>query len=85
MECARVGVRAAAAREHIFDKFYSASAESALAGVGLGLYICRELVALHGGTLEYAERPEGGSRFCFTLPIATEGEGGKGDEDDPGD
>ncbi|MCL4396500.1 MAG: ATP-binding protein, partial [Chloroflexi bacterium] len=36
------------ARELIFDKFYSA-AESSLAGVGLGLYICRELVALHGG------------------------------------
>jgi signal transduction histidine kinase len=74
-----------AAREHIFDKFYSASAESALAGVGLGLYICRELVALHGGRLWYEERPGGGSRFCFTLPITAEAQGGKSDAEDSGD
>lgn len=73
-----------AARDHIFDKFYSASAESALAGAGLGLFICRELVALHGGRLWYEERPEGGSRFCFTLPAAEEENDGESDEEDSG-
>jgi K+-sensing histidine kinase KdpD len=59
-------------RERIFDKFYIAAADKALAGVGLGLFICRELVRLHGGCIWVEEQPGGGSRFCFTLPIAAE-------------
>lgn len=58
-------------RELIFDKFYSV-ADKALAGVGLGLFICRELIRLHGGRIWVEERPGGGSRFCFTLPLAAE-------------
>lgn len=57
-------------RELIFDKFYS-TADKALAGIGLGLFICRELVRLHGGRIWVEERPGGGSRFCFTLPLAS--------------
>ncbi len=56
-------------RARIFDKFYIAAEDKALAGVGLGLFICRELVQLHGGQIWLEERPGGGSRFCFTLPI----------------
>jgi signal transduction histidine kinase len=58
--------------ERIFDKFYIAAADKALAGVGLGLFICRELVRLHGGCIWVEDRPGRGSRFCFTLPIAAE-------------
>jgi signal transduction histidine kinase len=72
------------ARERIFDKFYSLPAQSTLAGVGLGLYICRELVALHGGRLWYEARREGGSRFCFTLPASPGRPDGEGDDQDPG-
>jgi signal transduction histidine kinase len=73
----------AEARERIFDKFYSLPAQSTSAGVGLGLYICREFVALHGGRLWYEARPEGGSRFCFTLPASPERPDGEGDDQDP--
>jgi K+-sensing histidine kinase KdpD len=59
-------------RERIFDKFYVGVAEKALAGVGLGLFICRELVRMHGGRIWVEGRPGGGSRFCFTLPLADE-------------
>jgi signal transduction histidine kinase len=72
------------AREHIFDKFYSASSESALAGVGLGLFICQQVVALHHGRLWFEERAGGGSRFCFTLPVAAEGNDGQSHAEDPG-
>ncbi|MCD6290199.1 MAG: hypothetical protein J7M34_06815 [Anaerolineae bacterium] len=58
-------------REHIFDKFYVGTGNEALAGVGLGLFICRELVRLHGGRIWVEDRSGGGSRFCFTIPIAT--------------
>lgn len=38
-------------------------------GVGLGLYIVRELVEAQGGSITAARRPEGGSCFSFTIPL----------------
>jgi signal transduction histidine kinase len=39
-------------------------------GLGLGLAISRDLVQLHGGTIEAANRPEGGAIFTVRLPAA---------------
>ena len=73
-------------REKIFDKFYIASRNQALAGVGLGLFISRELVRLHGGRIWLEDSDLGGSRFCFTLPVyQTEGESGESNPKDSGD
>ncbi|GJM83330.1 hypothetical protein HMSSN139_58260 [Paenibacillus sp. HMSSN-139] len=44
--------------------------ERAAGGFGLGLSICRQLVALHGGTLEVSSTLGRGSVFTFTLPLA---------------
>lgn len=59
-------------RERVFDKFYTTVENQALAGAGLGLFVCRELVQLHGGRIWMEDRPGGGSRFCFTLPRMSE-------------
>ncbi|MFL6682450.1 MAG: DUF4118 domain-containing protein [Burkholderiaceae bacterium] len=52
----------------IFEKFERGRKESATPGVGLGLAICRAIVAAHGGAIRGQTRPEGGARFVFTLP-----------------
>ncbi len=56
-------------RERVFDKFYTSSNEQAFIGVGLGLFICREMVKLHGGKIWVEDSELGGSKFCFTLPM----------------
>jgi two-component system OmpR family sensor kinase len=52
----------------IFDKGYRGSNAAGLPGSGLGLYMARSVVEVHGGTLEYARSPEGGAEFRLWLP-----------------
>jgi signal transduction histidine kinase/predicted hydrocarbon binding protein len=55
-------------RGRIFDRFYQAHADRRLGGMGLGLYISRQIVELHGGRVE-AEFPlEGGTTFVVRIP-----------------
>src|SRR5579859_2414964 len=58
-------------RPHIFDRFYQAHAGgplTSMAGMGLGLYISRQIVELHGGTIQAEFPDEGGTKFVVTLP-----------------
>jgi signal transduction histidine kinase len=55
-------------REHIFERFHQAHADSHSSGLGLGLYISKQIVDLHGGRLEVESPAEGGARFVITLP-----------------
>jgi signal transduction histidine kinase len=56
-------------REMIFDRFFQADSPVHKQGLGLGLYISREVVKQHGGRL-FAEYPDdGGSRFVLELPL----------------
>jgi two-component system sensor histidine kinase KdpD len=54
--------------EAIFQKFERGRRESATAGVGLGLAICRAILSAHGGSIRAENRPGGGARFVITLP-----------------
>jgi two-component system sensor histidine kinase KdpD len=51
----------------IFEKFERGHKESATPGVGLGLAICRAIVAAHGGTITAENLPQGGARFVIEL------------------
>jgi len=59
-------------QERIFDRLYQIKAGDATTeqGVGLGLYLCRELVQLHGGNIWVESEPGKGSTFSFVLPRA---------------
>lgn len=56
---------------HIFDRFYKADRSRSMdkTGAGLGLYIVKNIINLHGG--EISVRSDGGeTEFSFTLPLA---------------
>jgi two-component system sensor histidine kinase KdpD len=55
--------------EAVFQKFTRGERESATPGVGLGLAICRAIVESHQGKIVASQRPGGGARFTFTLPL----------------
>ena len=54
--------------DRLFAKFHRGRDETSVGGAGLGLAICRAIVAAHGGRIEASQRPGGGARFSFTLP-----------------
>jgi PAS domain S-box-containing protein len=60
-------------QERIFDPFRRGERDSrteATSGLGLGLYISREVVLAHGGRLELESSTEKGTTFQVTLPNA---------------
>ncbi|HLY32045.1 MAG TPA: HAMP domain-containing sensor histidine kinase, partial [Ktedonobacterales bacterium] len=60
---------------HIFERFYRApgaqTQSGSSVGLGLGLYITRAIIERHSGRIWVESTPGKGSRFCFTLPLAT--------------
>jgi PAS domain S-box-containing protein len=58
-------------RETIFDRLVQVkgSGEVSRSGLGLGLFISRELVSRHGGRIWLDSDPGHGSTFYFTLPV----------------
>jgi len=53
----------------VFAPFWRRSTSAAREGLGLGLYICAEIVKAHHGTLEVASTAETGTRFTARLPL----------------
>jgi PAS domain S-box-containing protein len=54
----------------LFDPFRRArdSKRTAVPGLGLGLYITREIVRAHGGTIDVRSSRDAGTTFCVRLP-----------------
>lgn len=58
------------ARERIFERFERLVSPSECSGLGLGLYIVREIVAAHGGDVRVEGEPGQGAIFVVSLPLA---------------
>jgi len=62
---------AADRRAHIFERFYQAHDDLGRKGMGLGLYVSREIVDLHGGQIRADFPEDGGTLFSVRLPYAS--------------
>jgi signal transduction histidine kinase len=56
--------------DRIFRPFHRLHGEDRYEGSGIGLAICRRVVEAHGGRIWAEARPEGGTAFRLTLPLA---------------
>ena len=54
--------------DRLFDAFYTTK----LAGMGMGLSLCRSIVQAHGGRVWATANPSQGATFQFTLPVQRE-------------
>ena len=61
-------------QKRIFERFQRATMAETYPGMGLGLWITREIVEAHGGKIVVESRPGAGATFHMTLPRGLGGE-----------
>lgn len=60
-------------RERVFDKFHRSAGSASVPGVGLGLYLSREIALQHGGDVQLLRSSAEGSVFRLTVPLSQPG------------
>jgi signal transduction histidine kinase len=56
--------------DRLFERYYRGSNVSGIVGTGVGLYLVKMVVDLHGGSVEVNSKEGEGSRFTVRLPIS---------------
>lgn len=54
---------------HLFERFYQGQSDRQAKGSGLGLYLSRQIVEAHSGTIWAENRRPTGAIFAFRLPV----------------
>ncbi|MUG94494.1 sensor histidine kinase [Scytonema sp. UIC 10036] len=54
---------------HLFERFYQGHSDRHAKGSGLGLYLTRQIIEAHGGTIWVENRSPHGAIFAFRLPV----------------
>lgn len=57
-------------QKRLFDLYVRGLDSHHLTGIGLGLYLCRQIITAHGGQIGAISQPGQGATFWFTLAIA---------------
>src|SRR5207245_5992763 len=57
-------------RRRVFERFHQGQADGRQRGLGLGLYVSREIVERHGGNISIEAPDDGGTRVVIELPGA---------------
>jgi PAS domain S-box-containing protein len=55
--------------KRLFDLYYRGSNTRNSVSLGLGLYLCKQIIEAHGGDIGVHTAPQAGATFWFTLPI----------------
>ncbi|MGL5080520.1 MAG: hybrid sensor histidine kinase/response regulator [Microcoleaceae cyanobacterium] len=55
--------------ESLFDRYKRGDSVGKIQGLGLGLYLCRQIITAHGGEMGAIAQPHQGAAFWFKLPI----------------
>jgi signal transduction histidine kinase len=58
-----------AAQARVFERFERAVSERLYGGLGLGLWVSREIVHAHGGEISLVSEPGVGTTFTVALPL----------------
>ncbi len=58
--------------EHLFDLYFRGTSARNSLSLGLGLYLCKQIIRAHGGEIGVNSTPNAGATFWFTLPIYSE-------------
>jgi len=56
--------------DHLFERYSRGPKSRHSTGIGLGLYLCRQIVTAHGGQIGVYSEPSQGATFWLTLPLA---------------
>lgn len=56
--------------DHLFERYQRGTHAHRTLGLGLGLYLCRQIIEAHGGHIGAIASDEQGAEFWFTLPLA---------------
>lgn len=55
--------------DDVFDKFISFAEQNKSVNIGLGLYISKQIISAHGGTIKFGSLPNKYTTVTFTLPV----------------
>jgi two-component system sensor histidine kinase ChiS len=58
--------------DRLFDPYFRGTQQPKSVGLGLGLYLCRQIVEAHGGAIGVESQVGEGTTFWFTLPLLTD-------------